>query len=51
MKQPDINDKKYCYFHKKLMKRMFNNQKYLADCKKYSEFLQAQENKKENNHN
>ncbi|MES2395639.1 MAG: hypothetical protein V4549_06535 [Bacteroidota bacterium] len=37
MKKPDINSKKYIYYHKKLGKKMFNNQKYLEDCKKYSE--------------
>jgi len=37
MEKPDINSKKYIYYHKKLGKKMFNNQKYLEDCKKFSE--------------
>jgi hypothetical protein len=37
MERPDINSKKYIYYHKKLGKKMFNNQKYLEDCKKFSE--------------
>lgn len=37
MERPDINSKKYTYFHKKLGKKMFNNQKYLEDCKKFAE--------------
>ena len=41
MEIPDINSKKYIYFHKKLGKKMFNNQKYFEDCKKYSEQKEA----------
>lgn len=37
MEKPDINSKKYIYYHKKLGKKMFNNQKYLEDCKKFTE--------------
>jgi hypothetical protein len=37
MERPDINSKKYIYYHKKIGKKMFNNQKYLEDCKKFSE--------------
>jgi hypothetical protein len=44
MKKPDINDKKYIYFHVGLMKKMFDNKGYLRDCdafEKWSALLQA----------
>jgi len=37
MEEPNINDKKYKYFHKKLGKMMINNQKYFADVKLFKE--------------
>jgi len=42
MKEPDILDKKYSYFHKKAGKRFLNNQLYAKDVKKYNEWLASQ---------
>lgn len=36
MEKPDINDKKYKYFHKKAGKIFFNNTLYLSDCQLYA---------------
>lgn len=39
MEKPNINDKKYTYFNKKMGKKMFNNKKYLEDCLAYEKSL------------
>lgn len=46
MKKPNLDDKKYRYFHKKAGKIMVNNQKYAEDCRKYEEYCKQMESVK-----
>lgn len=46
LKEPDINDPKYKYFHKKLGKMMLDNERYFRDVKKYREQLNTHTNGK-----
>jgi hypothetical protein len=43
IKKPDFNDKRYTYYHKKLRKKMLNNELFAKDMIKWNSLQKVKE--------